>query len=110
MEKRWKIGNGNCIVVAPTRNMQGAFVGRFSDYAYYGGQLVCETVDLKALNIISLAPEMLSLLKLFVEAYKSSDLMYEIYRDAQEIINRAEPVQKLIPEYSQTTKEYFKNL
>jgi len=116
MERKWKIGNGNVIVAAHKRNMQGAYVGRYSDFVYYGGELICETVDKKSIHIIAVAPEMLSLLKKFMTVCDINEHMngvgyfYSIYKEALDLIERVEPKTKLLPQYSKTTTEYFKNL
>jgi hypothetical protein len=73
----WKIGNGSFIITEnKTENIQG---DADSSLSYYNGYLICESVHVNNINLISVAPELYNVLQEALDeelAYEAGERVY----------------------------------
>jgi len=114
MERNWKqASQSSGAVINQKQSSSSRYVNRYSDVAYYGGDLVCESVGNKSdLQLIIAAPLLLDACKQFVNAADAPETdMQELrnaYTSAKQAIAVAEPVQLLLPGYANKEAEAFK--
>ena len=106
MERNWKQSTkSNNSVINQKISSSARYVNRFSNTAYYGGELVCESIGTDSdLKLIIAAPKLLDACKQFVNAAEADsddfDELKNAYKSAKIAINIAEPVQLLLPGYA----------
>lgn len=114
MERNWKQSTkSNNSVINQRLSSSARYVNRYSDTAYYGGELVCESVQNKSdLQLIIASPRLLEACKQFVNAADSDDFeeLKNAYISAKRAINIAEPVQLLLDAYASKELALYKNL
>lgn len=113
MERNWKqstIGHG--AVINQKLSAGARYVNPYSDTAYYGGELVCESVGNKSdLQLIIAAPLLLDACKQFVYGVDNHDdvELKNAYLAAKKAMSIAEPVQLLLTGYGSKQVEAQKD-